>query len=209
MRIRVLALLLLAAGCKKPQDDRSQARPPSPVIVAAAAASDVPLYLDEIGSGVALEAITVRSQITGRLTTVHFSDGADLKAGDPLFSIDPRPFQARLSAAEAGVAEAKATLALARVDLARIEKLLEKNAVARQELDAAKGAVDVAAARALRHEADLATSRLDLEYASIKAPFAGRAGRRLVDAGNTVTANETPLLLIQRLDPLYVYFNVT
>ena len=205
---RIVVLALLLSGCGKPKEQAAFERPPSPVRVAAAAAVDVPLYLDEIGACAARESVAIRPQVTGRLTEVHFTDGADVNAGDPLFSIDARPFQARVAAAEAGVAEANASLALARVELARAEKLLEKNAISRQEVDSAKGTVDVSAARALRNEADLATARLDLEYASIKAPFAGRAGLKLVDAGNTVTANETALLLIQRLDPIHVDFNV-
>ncbi|HEX7902136.1 MAG TPA: efflux RND transporter periplasmic adaptor subunit [Planctomycetota bacterium] len=208
MRVTWIFVLALAAGCKKAEPPASMERPPAPVRVAAAAAVDVPLYLDEIGTCAARESVVIRPQVTGRLTEVHFSDGADVKAGDPLFSIDPRPFQAFVDAAQAGQAEAKAAAALARVELKRVETLVEKAAAARQELDAAKNTVEVSAARELRAAADLATARLNLEYASIKAPFPGRAGRRLVDAGNTVLANDTELLVIQRIDPLYVEVHV-
>lgn len=204
------ALILLAlAGCGQEPPPPAFERPPAPVAVASAASADVPLYLDEIGTCVARESVTIRPQVTGRLAEVHVADGADVKAGTPLFTIDPRPFQAQVTAAEAGLAEAEAAAKLAKVELTRVEKLIEKNAVARQELDAAKNAVAVSAARELRAAADLATARLSLEYASIQAPFPGRAGRRLVDAGNTVKANETEMLLIQRVDPVYVDFHVT
>lgn len=203
------ALFLLAlAGCGEAPAPPAFERPPAPVVVATAAAVDVPFYLDEIGSCSARESVLIRPQVTGRLSEIHVADGADVKADAPLFTIDPRPFDAALKAVEASAAEAKASAELAAKELKRIEELVAKNAAAKQELDSAKSAVDVAAARASRIDADLLTAKLQREYASIKAPFAGRAGQRLVDAGNTVKANETELLLIQRIDSVYVDFHV-
>ena len=95
-------------------------RPPAPVSVAAAAVRDVPVYLDEIGKCVAREVVSVQPQVGGRIAEIHFEDGADLKKGDLLFTIDPEPYRAAVASAEANLARAKAVLDLARVDFARI-----------------------------------------------------------------------------------------
>lgn len=206
--MRRFLVILALAGCGKAPPAGSFERPPAPVVVATAAAVDVPFYLDEIGSCSARESAVIRPQVTGRLSEVHVADGADVKENAPLFTIDPRPFDAALKAVEASAAEAKASAELAAKELKRIEELVGKNAAAKQELDTAQSARDVAAARASRIEAELLTAKLQREYASIKAPFAGRAGQRLVDAGNTVKANETDLLVIQRIDSVYADFHV-
>src|SRR5262245_17632813 len=128
----VFALALALAGCgeKPAAEQAAPQRPPAPVVVATAAAEDVPLYLDEIGRGVAVESVTLQPQVSGRITKIHFADGADVKAGDPLFTIDPRPFEAQLAAAEAALAQEKAALDLAKSDFARVSGLLEKKAAA-------------------------------------------------------------------------------
>jgi len=169
----------------------------------------VPVYLDEVGRCMARELVTLQPQISGRITQIPFVDGADLKAGDLLFSIDPRPFQAQLAAAEAALSQAKAAHELAKVEFSRITGLVEKKAAAQQEYDTGKNAVAVSAARIQENQAAVETARLNLEYTSLRSPIEGRAGRRLVDVGNTVTANSTALLVIQRLDPIYADFNVT
>jgi multidrug efflux system membrane fusion protein len=207
----LLACLLASAGCTEGNESSAQSgfeRPPAAVIVATAAAVDVPVYLDEVGRCVAREQVTLQPQVSGRITEIHFADGADLKAGDLLFTIDPRPFRAELAAAEAALAQSKAALELARVELTRVAGLVEKKAAAQQELDTGRNAVTVSEARVQQNQAAVETARLNLEYTSLKSPIAGKAGRRLVDAGNTVKANETALLVIQRMDPIYADFNV-
>src|SRR4051794_38730361 len=94
----VLACLLALAGCEQKKDEPAPERPPAPVVVAAATAYDVPVYLDEIGRCVARESVTLHPQVSGRITEIHFVDGADVKPGDLLFTVDPRPFQAQLAA---------------------------------------------------------------------------------------------------------------
>src|SRR5579864_9414765 len=100
---------LLVTGCAK-KDPPAFERPPSPVTVAAAVSQDVPLYLDEVGHTVAREVVSVQPQVSGKITEIHFADGANLKKGDPLFTIDPRPFEAQLNAAQANLAQSKAAL---------------------------------------------------------------------------------------------------
>lgn len=207
----VLALLLALAGCdpKPAAPQAAPERPPAPVVAATAASEDVPLYLDEIGRCVATESVTLQPQVSGRITKIHFADGADVKAGDPLFTIDPRPFETQLASAEASLAQERAALDLAKTDFARVSTLLEKKAAAQQEFDASKNAIAVSEAKIRQHQAAVEAAKLNLEYCELRSPIAGRAGHRLADVGNTVTANATALLVIQKLDPIYADFTVT
>jgi multidrug efflux system membrane fusion protein len=140
---------------------------------------------------------------------IHFTDGADLQKGDPLFTVDPRPFKAQLDAAEANLAQSRAALDFARIQFARVQDLVESRAIARQDYDTRKNAVDVGAAQVQQNIASVESARLNLEYTSIRSPIDGRAGHRLVDVGNVVTANTSTLLNIERLDPIYADFTVT
>ena len=211
MRWTIIPLLALAACGKSepPHPPGGGGMPPAAVKVAAAVARDVPLYRDEIGRCVARESVTLQPQVSGRITQIHFTDGADVKIGDLLFTIDPRPFQAQLAAGEANLAQSKAERDLAKIELTRATGLLEKKAVALQEVDTAKNSVEVAEAKFRQHQAALETARLNLEYCTLKSPIEGRVGHRLVDVGNIVTANTTALLVIQRMDPIYADFSVT
>ena len=204
----LVVALLAAAGCKKAPPTGPMDPPPAPVTAIPAETADVPVYLDEIGRTVAREMVTIQPQVSGRILELHFTDGAEVKAGDPLFTIDGRPFKAQLAAAEATLAQSKATLDLARLDFERSENLLKELAISKQDYDTSKSAVAVAEARAKQDEAAIETARLNLEYCSIKSPIEGRAGQRLVDVGNIVEANQTSLLVIQRLDPIYADFTV-
>jgi len=187
-------------------------RPPSPVGVATAERRDVPEYIEQIGKCVAREMVAIQPQVSGQITKIHFSDGADLKKGDLLFTIDPRPYQAQLDLAQGNHSQNQAVLDLAKTEFARVDKLLATNAMSRQEFDQAKNAVAVAAARVITSLAALETAKLNLEYCSITSPIDGRAGHRLVDIGNVVIANNmmasSPLLVIERLDPVYADFTI-
>jgi membrane fusion protein, multidrug efflux system len=202
------ALAVSLAGCAK-KDPPAFQRPPALVTVAAAVSQDVPVYLDEVGHTVAREVVSIQPQVPGTITQILFTDGADLKKGDPLFTIDPRPYEAQLNAAQANLAQSKAALDFARVQFARVQDLVESRAIARQDYDTRKNAVDLGEAQVQQNEAALESARLNLEYTSIKSPIDGRAGHRLVDLGNVVTANTTTLLTIERMDPIYADFTVT
>ena len=183
-------------------------RPPAAVVLAAAVAEDVPVYLDEIGRCAAREVVSVQPQVSGRITERLFEDGADIRTGDPLFTIDPRPFQARLASAQAALAEARAKQEWTEHELSRVQSLPDARAIAKADVDARQNAVDVAKAQVAAADADVSSAQLDLEYCSIRSPIDGRAGQRLVDIGNVVKANEGALLVIQRLDPLYADFTI-
>jgi multidrug efflux system membrane fusion protein len=201
-------LAVFAAGCDKPAP-ASFERPPAPVVVATAVAENVPNYIDAIGKFVAREMVSIQPQVSGRITQIHFTDGADVKVGQVLFTIDPRPFQAQLNVAEANLAQAKAALELAKINFDRVASVTDQRAVSRQDYDSKKNAVEVADAQVKQNEAAVASARLNLDYCTIRSPINGRAGQRLVDLGNVVTANSGSLLVIQRLDPIYADFTIT
>jgi membrane fusion protein, multidrug efflux system len=207
--IQTLGLLLTVwlTGCDR-KAPASFERPPAPVSVAAAVSRDVPVYIDAVGKIVAREVVSIQPQVSGRVTKIHFADGADVKAGEVLFTIDPRPYQAQLNQAEANVAQAQAALNLAKTNFSRVESISDPRAVSRQDFDAKKNAVEVAEAQLRQNRAAVETARLNLEYCTIRSPIDGRAGQRLIDLGNVVTPGSSPLLVIQRLDPIYGDFTI-
>ena len=147
--------------------------------------------------------VAIQPQVSGQITKIHFADGADLKKGDPLFTIDPRPYQAQFDLAQGNHAQNQAILDLAKTEFTRVEEMVATNVVSKQEFDKAKNAIAVAAARLTTSLAALETAKLNLEYCSLTSPIEGRAGHRLVDIGNVVLANNmmtnNALLVIQRL----------
>jgi multidrug efflux system membrane fusion protein len=169
--------------------------PPRPVETAKVTTKDVPLYLDEIGTTAAYETVQIQAQVSGQIIAREFKDGADVKKGDLLFRIDPRPY-------EAALASAQADLALNQATLKRNEELRAKNVTASQEFDTAQ-------ANARRSEAAVAAAQVNLDRCYIKSPIDGRAGLRNVDVGNVVgPGGTTSLLMIMGMDPIYTDFTV-
>ncbi len=201
--------LVLLPGCGR-KAPASFERPAAPVSIAEGVTRDVPVYLDAIGKIVAREVVSVQPQVSGRITQIHFVDGADLRVGQVLFTIDPRPYRAQLNAAEANLAQGKAALDLARINFDRVASVSDPRAVARQDYDAKKNAVAVAEAQVQQNQAAVENAQLNLDYCTIRSPINGRAGQRLVDIGNVVNANAnaSTLLVIERLDPVYADFTI-
>ncbi|HEY2168717.1 MAG TPA: efflux RND transporter periplasmic adaptor subunit [Candidatus Angelobacter sp.] len=206
----LLMVLPLAACNRSNVQAAGPAGPPAPLVtVVQTTAQDVPQYLDEIGKNVAYESVTVTPQVGGRVTERRFQDGENLKKGQLLFVIDPRPYKAQLDSAQANLAQAKAALDLAKIQFSRDQEVIGTRAISKQDFDTKKNTVDVDQAQVAAAEAALETARLNLEYCYIHSPIDGRAGARLVDAGNVVQANATQLLSIQRVDPIYATFTIT
>jgi membrane fusion protein, multidrug efflux system len=168
--------------------------PVRPVLVAKVTSKDVPLYLDEIGTCAAYETVQVQAQVAGQIMTRDFKDGADVKKGDPLFTIDLRPYQA-------AVDQAKAQAALDQVTLKRQADLRSKGVNAPQDYD-------TAAANAQKSQAAAEAAQVNLDFCYIKSPINGRVGLRNVDIGNLVGPTSPPLVAIQGLDPIYTDFTV-
>ena len=164
--------------------------------------SDVPVYMDEIGKTVAREVVTVSPQITGRLAEIHFTDGADERKGDLLFTIDPRPFEATAQRRPRDARPAEGG-ARARPDAVQEVRGPRRHArpSPRRSTTSRRNAVAVDEAHVKQAEAAVETERLNLQYCTIRSPIDGRAGRRLVDIGNVVEANKTQLMTIQKDRP--------
>lgn len=205
-----VVLAIAATGCKKAGPSRAALqRPPAPVTTATAISRDVPLYLDEIGKTLAIETVSIVPQVGGKVVAAPVENGAWVKKGQLLFEIDPRPFEAALAAANATLAQNKAEWALANIEYHRVQELIANNAVSQLEYDQKKSDLAVAEAKIAAAEAAVQTAALNLEYTKIYSPIDGRAGARLVDAGNVVRANDASMLVLQRLDPIYVEFTIT
>ena len=205
-----LAVLLAVSGCAKKSTEAAGPPQFAPLVtVARATAHDVPVYLEEIGRSGAFESVTVTPQISGRITERHFEDGAELKKGQLLFTIDPRPYQAQLDSVQAQLAQSKAALDLAKSQLKMYDSIANTRAVSQMDVETKKNTVAVDEAQVQAAEAAVENAKLNLEYCFIHSPIDGRAGMRLVDVGNVVQTNSTGLLLIQRLDPIYADFTVT
>lgn len=231
------AILLLSAGCA------SKATPPStkkgggvPVTVANVSLKDVPLDIQVIGNVEAYSTITVKAQVTGQLTRVSFREGDYVKKGDLLFTIDPRPFEAQLSQAEANLERSQAQLGQAQANLkrdsaqekyvkaqaARAASLFQDGIVSKDQLEqmqasadaisesvnADRAAIKSAEADVIANRAAVENAKVQLGYTTIRSPIDGRAGYLVVKEGNLVTANSTDLITINQVQPIFVTFSV-
>jgi multidrug efflux system membrane fusion protein len=191
----VLAVLILLRTFQRGVNTLKPAQAPvRPVTVSKVVTKDVPLYLDEIGTCAAYETVLVQAQITGVIITRNFQDGSEVKKGDLLFTIDPRPFQAALD-------QAKAQAELDQVTLKRQEGLRARNVIAQQDYD-------TALANAQKSQAATEAAQVNLDWCFIKSPINGRVGLRNVDVGNLVGPSTPPLVTILGLDPIYTDFTV-
>src|SRR6185369_3947468 len=151
----------------------------------------------------------VRPRVTGILQRWNYDEGAPVRAGDSLFTIDPAPFRAAAARAEADVASAQARLAQAQRTSARLKPLYEARATSQKEYDDSVSAEQIAAADVKAAQARLTEARLDLEYTRVEAPISGITGRALQSEGSLVQAQQTLLTTISQLDPIYVIFSFT
>lgn len=219
MRIyALLGLLLIAivygivrvpAGAPSPRAMASAASSATPVTVGQAEASDVPIWLAGIGSVQPLNAVTIKARIDGQLDHTTFTEGQDVHQGDVLAQIDPRMYQAALGQAVAKQAQDKATLANARIDLTRYQKLAANAYTSAQQADTQKAIVAQLEAQVQQDEAVIATAQLQVDFTTIRAPLAGRVGLRLVDPGSIIHASDpTGIASITQMAPIAALFAV-
>jgi len=180
-----------------------------PVQVAQVAREDTPVVIDAIGTVQAYNSVLVRSRVDGQLEKVAFVEGQDVKQGDLLAQLDPRPARAQLQLAIAQKAKDAAQLANTQRDLARFSELSHRGAVPVQTLDATRAQADQLQAALDADTALIDSARLQLEYTTIRAPIDGRVGARLVDAGNMVHASDTTgIVLLAQIHPVSIGFSV-
>ena len=203
----VLAALASLAGCRS---STPPAPPPPKVTVATPQTQEVTDHVEFTGNTAATDSVTLVARVEGYLEQIHFTDGAPVKQGDLLFSIQQSQYQAQLAQAEAQLAAQQAALVHAKTELARYTQLVEEDSAPQTEVDRWVYERDSAQAGILGAQAQIELAKLNLGYTRITAPFDGRMGRHLVDPGNVVggAAQPTSLATIDRTDPLYVYFTI-
>jgi multidrug efflux system membrane fusion protein len=206
----VLTLALIAiAGCSHGPVDTFGEREAVPILAAKVVQKTVSDSIRAIGRVEAFSTVDVKAQINGQVMQVHFRQGQDVKQGDPLFTIDPRPFQAALEQAQANLAKDRAQYRQAAADERRYATLLKQNVSSRQQYDQVEATAAALSASIQADEAAVQTARLNLEYTEIRAPIDGRTGDLLVHAGNLVKPDaDTAMVVINQVHPVYVAFAI-
>lgn len=190
---------------------QSGQRGPVPVFVAAAKSEEVPIILRGIGSVQAYNTVSVKSRVDGNIVRVDYKEGHDVKAGDLLIQLDPRPFQAALDQAIGNQEKDQANLSNAQLDLQRDAAIVKANlAVTQQQYDTQKALVASDQATVDADKGAVEAAKVNLDYASIRSPIDGRTGRRQVDIGNLVQASAAQtLLVVTQIKPIYVTFTLS
>ncbi|MGH6819131.1 MAG: efflux RND transporter periplasmic adaptor subunit, partial [Methylovirgula sp.] len=194
-----------------PQADETQNTQvaPVPVVVATAKAEDVPIILRGLGTVTAYNTVPLKSRVEGAVTEINFKEGQDVKAGDLLIQLDPRPYEAALAQAKANLAKDQAALANAQIDLQRYAKLLTQNFAPEQQYATQKALVAQDQATIEADQAAIRAAALNVDYASIRSPVDGVTGIRQVDLGVMIQANSTQtLVVVTQIEPIYVIFTL-
>ncbi len=182
--------------------------PPVPVTVAQASLRDVPVLLEVVGRGEAYETVTLKSRIDGQVVDVPFAEGQRVAAGDVLIRLDPADFKARMAQVEATLVRDQALLKKAQADVVRYQALQKQGFVSEEKVAETRANADAMEATVQADRASLELARLQLGYTTLRAPFAGIVGAKLVFPGAAVKVNETALAVVNRVQPLYVSFAV-
>ncbi|HEV3271340.1 MAG TPA: efflux RND transporter periplasmic adaptor subunit [Candidatus Methylacidiphilales bacterium] len=207
----LLLLLLTLNGCHPAAPPAPPAQPPPQVTVGHPLAKEIVDYDEFTARLGAVDSVEIRARVSGYLQKVNFKDGVEVKKGDLLFVIDPRPYQAELDSAQAALERARTQLDLATNDNKRALELYQSKAISAEELDTRSKNLQGAFAAVKIADALVETAKLNLEYTNITAPIDGRVGRAMVTEGNLVNANgneSTLLTTLVSVDPVYAYFDV-
>jgi membrane fusion protein (multidrug efflux system) len=200
--------LSLVSSCHRRQPATPLA--PPDVQVASVTALEVPLSVDFVGQLESPQEVEVRARVEAFVDRILFVEGKQVQKGDLLFELDSKPFQSRLDAAQAALAQARATLKKSQEDVARLSPLAERRAIPRQDLDDALAAVEVERERVVSAEAAVASAELDLGYCQVQAPISGLIGSRQVSVGSLVGKGEPTLLAtISELDPIWLSVSIS
>jgi RND family efflux transporter MFP subunit len=201
-----LVLVAAVAGCDKPA---VVAPPPPEVSVSQPIERSVGDYFETTGRTEAIESVDIRARVSGYLVKVNFEDGAEVKRGQELFVIDPRPYEAEVLAAEGALGRWNAKLRQAEADVARNKRLLPKGATSEREMERSIASRDTAVAEIQASQARLDQAKLDLEFTRVTAPIDGRLSRTAITEGNLIQAAQSLVLTtLVSVDPVYVYFDV-
>ncbi len=203
----LLVLIFTAASCSK--KDEGPKQPMSvPVAVGKVVQKDVPVQLNAVGTVEAQSSVLIKPQVGGVITQITFREGQSVKKGDLLVTIDSRPYQAALAQAEANLAKNIAQAKTARELAARYENLVKKDYVTKEQYDQVRTTAEALEASVDADKAAVQNARLQVNYCTVHSPITGRTGKILVHAGNVVKENETDVVQIHQVDPIYVRFAV-
>jgi len=203
----VLILLALAA-CGQQQPQGFHGFPPAHVTLEKVAPRDLPVTFEYTGQAIGSKDVEVRARVTGIVEKRAYEEGSAVKAGQLLFVIDPKPYQAVVEAAQADLARAKAQKAQADREAARLKPLAERHAIGQKEADDAQSNADLAAAAIKSAQAKLDSAELDLGYTRAVSPISGLTSRAQVSEGSLATANQTLLTVVSQVDPIWVQFSI-
>jgi len=208
-RLALLAAALLSAVACARKDARAAVKETIPVTVGSAARQDVPLEVRAIGHVEPYSMVALKARVAGEVTSVGFKDGQNVRKGDVLFQIDPRPYQATLAQATAQLERDRAVAKNFEEDSRRYAELVEKDYVTKEQYDATRSSATAALATVKADEAAVENARLQLFYCTVTAPISARAGSVLVYPGNQVKGNDDkPLVVLNQVEPVYVTFSV-
>ena len=204
----ILAIGLSLAGCLDEGTKKKAEAPPVPVTADKAVARDIPVTLQVVGRAEAFESVAMKSRVDGQVAAVLFTEGQHVNQGDVLIRLDPTDFATRLQQAEATAARDEALIAKMRADTARYTALKERNFVSEEKVNDIRTNEAAAAANLRASKAVVEVARLQLSYATIRAPITGIVGSRLVFPGSAVKANDVTVAVVNRVRPLLVSFAV-
>ena len=204
----ILAIGLSLAGCLDEGTKKKTESPPVPVTADKAVARDIPVTLQVVGRAEAFESVAMKSRVDGQVAAVLFTEGQHVNQGDVLIRLDPTDFATRLQQAEATAARDEALIAKMRADTARYTALKERNFVSEEKVNDIRTNEAAAAANLRASKAAVEVARLQLSYATIRAPITGIVGSRLVFPGSAVKANDVTVAVVNRVRPLLVSFAV-
>jgi multidrug efflux system membrane fusion protein len=203
----VIVTLLLLAACST-ETEKEKPSNIAPVTIGVATTKNVPVVIKAIGTVEPYNTVSVRAQVAGEITGIHFQQGQEVSQGDLLFTIDPRPYQAALEGALADLARDKATLKSAEEDVLRYGELIKKDYVTSQQYDQVMANADALKATVAADEAAVKNAQINLGYCAVRSPISGRTGTILVQPGNVIKANDQAVVTINQITPLYVSFSV-
>ena len=209
--IRMLAILvlLLSLGACSAKKEPPKAKPPSPVTVAISVQKDMPVQIRAIGNVEPYNTVSIKAQINGQIYRVHFREGQDVRKGDLLFTIDPRPFEAALKQAEAALVKDQAQANYTKEQVRRYGSLLKDGIVTQDQYDQLRANADSFDAAIAADRAGVDNAKVQLAYCYIHSPIDGRTGNLMVQVGNLVKANDVPVLVtINQVSPIYATFTV-
>jgi multidrug efflux system membrane fusion protein len=208
---KLIAMVLLFAfvgACSSNGKAKQSLHRIVPVKIGDVIQQNVPVQINGIGNVEAYNTVSVKALVGGEVTDVHFKEGQDVKQGDLLFQIDPRPYNAALKQAEAQLARDMAQAKNAEEQAKRYEILVQKDYVAKDQYDQLRANADALSAAVQADQANVENSRLQLSYCTIRAPINGRVGSVLINKGNVVKANDLAMVTINRITPIYVTFSI-